>query len=39
LVHPLTAQEVEDVNVTLGGLIEEAHYCPGCGTVESRLAE
>jgi predicted RNA-binding Zn-ribbon protein involved in translation (DUF1610 family) len=39
LVHPLTPQEVEDVNVTLGGLIEETHCCPGCGAVESRRAQ
>jgi ribosomal protein S27AE len=22
----------------LGGVIEEAHYCPGCGAIESRRA-
>jgi len=38
LVHPATAADARDVNVTLGGLIEETHSCPKCGAVESRRA-
>jgi ribosomal protein S27AE len=38
LVHPVTAADARDVNVTLGGLIEETHSCPKCGGVESRRA-
>jgi ribosomal protein S27AE len=36
LVHPVTAEEAKNVNAALGGVIEETHYCPGCGGVESR---
>jgi hypothetical protein len=36
LVHPLTAEDARDVNTALGGLVEEAHGCPGCGNVEFR---
>jgi ribosomal protein S27AE len=39
LVNPVTAEEVKKINAALGGVIEEAHYCPGCGAVESRRAE
>ncbi len=39
LVHPVTAEDAGNANATLGGLIEEAHCCPGCGAVASRRAE
>ncbi|MGH7848516.1 MAG: hypothetical protein ACREQW_25535 [Candidatus Binatia bacterium] len=39
LVNPVTAEEAERINPALGGLIEETHYCPGCGAVESRRTE
>ncbi len=39
LVYSVTAEDARDVNATLGGLIEESHYCPGCGAVESRRPE
>lgn len=39
LVYPVSAEDAKEMNVTLGGLIEETHGCPGCGGVESRRAE
>ena len=39
LVYPGSAQEAEKMNATLGGVIDETHGCPGCGTVVSRRAE
>jgi len=39
LVNPVTAEEVKKMNAALGGMIEESHYCPGCGAVESRRTE
>jgi ribosomal protein S27AE len=39
LVYPVTPRDVKKMDQALGGVIEEAHYCPGCGAVESRRAE
>jgi len=39
LVDPVKPDDMKHVNPALGGVIEEMHYCPGCGTVESRRAE
>ena len=36
LVYPVTAEDAKKMDVTLGGVIEETHGCPGCGGVESR---
>ena len=36
LVDPVKPGDLKHVNPTLGGVIEEMHYCPGCGAVESR---
>ena len=36
LVYPVSAEDAKEMNVTLGGLIEETHGCPGCGGVGSR---
>ena len=38
LVEPRNAQEAARMDPALGGLIEEAHTCPGCSKVESRLS-
>ena len=39
LVYPTSPQEAEKMNLTLDGMIEEMHYCPGCGMAASRRAE
>ena len=39
LVDPVKPDDMKHVNPALGGVIEETHYCPGCGAVESRRAE
>jgi ribosomal protein S27AE len=39
LVDPVRPEDMKHVNPVLGGVIEEMHYCPGCGAVESRRAE
>lgn len=36
LVDPVNPEEAAQVDPALGGLIEEMHCCPGCGTTESR---
>jgi hypothetical protein len=36
LVHPETADEAASVDPALGGVLMEAHACPGCGNVEGR---
>ena len=36
LVEPVKAEDLKHTNPALGGVIEEMHYCPGCGAVESR---
>jgi hypothetical protein len=36
LVYPASAQEAENIDLALGGVIEETHGCPGCGAVASR---
>jgi ribosomal protein S27AE len=38
LVYPVTAEDAKKTDVSLGGMIEETHYCPECGGVESRPA-
>jgi ribosomal protein S27AE len=38
LVHPANAADAKQMDPSLGGVIEETHYCPGCGGVESRRA-
>ena len=39
LVDPVKPEDLKHFNPTLSGVIEEMHYCPGCGAVESRRAE
>jgi ribosomal protein S27AE len=39
LVYPVSAEYAKEMNIALGGVIEETHGCPGCGGVESRRAE
>jgi predicted RNA-binding Zn-ribbon protein involved in translation (DUF1610 family) len=36
LVYPATSQEAKKMDPAIGGILEEIHGCPGCGTVESR---
>jgi ribosomal protein S27AE len=36
LVDPVKPVDAKHINLALGGLIEEMHYCPGCGAVASR---
>ncbi len=38
LVDPVTPEEAAQVDPALGGIIEEMHYCPECGTGEARRA-
>lgn len=38
LVDPVTPEETAQVDLELGGLIEEMHCCPECGKTESRRA-
>ena len=39
LVYPGSPQEAEKMNLTLAGVIDETHGCPGCGAVASCRAE
>jgi predicted RNA-binding Zn-ribbon protein involved in translation (DUF1610 family) len=39
LVYPANSDDVRQTLSVLGGLIEETHGCPGCGTVASRRAQ
>ena len=39
LVYPSGPQEASSVDPVLGGMIEELHTCPGCGSGASRRAE
>ena len=39
LVDPVKPEDIKHVNPALGGMIEEMHYCPGCGATASRRAE
>jgi len=39
LVDPVKADDQRYLYSVLGGIIEEMHYCPRCGAVESRRAE
>jgi ribosomal protein S27AE len=38
LVEPRTPADARDVKPELGGIVEEAHACPACGSVEARRA-
>ena len=38
LVYPAAAQEAENIDLALGGVIDETHGCPDCGAVASRRA-
>lgn len=38
LVYPVSAQEAENMDLALGGVIDETHGCPSCGAVASRRA-
>jgi predicted RNA-binding Zn-ribbon protein involved in translation (DUF1610 family) len=38
LVYAVEADDDKKMDASLGGVIEETHYCPGCGAVESRRA-
>jgi ribosomal protein S27AE len=39
LTEPVKPEDMKRVNPALGGVIEEMHWCPGCGAVESRRTE
>ena len=39
LVLPSGPHEAPSVDPVLGGIIEEVHTCPGCGSGASRRAE
>lgn len=36
LVDPRTAEEAKKMDVKLGGILEEFHTCPKCGSTGSR---
>lgn len=36
LVDPISAQEAARMDATLGGIVEEMHYCAQCGVGDSR---
>jgi ribosomal protein S27AE len=38
LVEMASRQDAADVDLDLGGIIEETHACPKCGNVEFRRA-
>jgi predicted RNA-binding Zn-ribbon protein involved in translation (DUF1610 family) len=38
LVDPVKPEDMKHIDPALGGMIEEMHYCPHCGAVESRRA-
>jgi hypothetical protein len=38
LVDPTTPEEAAQMDMALGGLVEESHTCPGCGGSGSRRA-
>jgi ribosomal protein S27AE len=39
LVYPATPARRQANDPGFGGVIEETHYCPGCGGVESRRVQ
>lgn len=39
LVEPVKQDDLQHMNPALGGVIEEMHYCPACGAVESRRGQ
>jgi ribosomal protein S27AE len=38
LVETTSPRDVADVDLDLGGVVEETHACPKCGNVEFRRA-
>ena len=38
LLDPVGPSDADHVDPALGGVIEEAHCCPSCGAVASRIA-
>ena len=36
LIYPPKAEDASKINRDLGGVIEETHSCPACGSVASR---
>lgn len=36
--YAATLEHPEHVDPVLGGVVEEAHSCPGCGKTETRIA-
>lgn len=39
LMDPTTQAEEAQIDPALGGLVEQAHTCPGCGSTKSRRGE
>ncbi len=39
LIYAAELPEAAKVDISLGGLIEEHHNCPGCGAMVSRIAD
>jgi len=39
LVYPLDPHDVLAADPALGGIVDELHTCPGCGSGASRRAE
>jgi len=38
LVDLVKPEDMRHLNPVLGGVLEEMHYCPQCGAIESRRA-
>ena len=38
LVDPRTPEEAKHVDPALGGVVQEMHTCPGCGSTKSRIS-
>lgn len=38
LVDLVKPEDMGHLNPALGGVLEEMHYCPQCGAIESRRA-
>jgi hypothetical protein len=38
LIHPSDRRQLQKIDPSLGGLIEQTHGCPACGAVASRIA-
>ena len=39
LIYSTERNKAENIDPSLGGLIEETHNCPGCGVIASRIAD